>query len=366
MQLARAILNRPWVEPASHTVLHPLDWSRELTPRSLPRSVVWYPEIANYSHDMRAEVRESIRFIDERLLADGRKCRVMLWSGMTNPSEEVLLEAERAGACNLNGGEYRWDDRFDSVGFVAPWGRQVGRAFQVYCGAANENVFDGFYTTMPGAFGHIDKTLANAGRDRILKPANVYAHFYSAERPGRLAALQRLIEHWAFEAETAPVFASAYALAVLSAQTRCAIRRTPDGWSFRDFGDCRTVRIDGEMRVVDWARSRGLLGARRMHGALFLHLAAADADVVLANTAAPAPHVEQADHVLTAAELTASAIDVRSTSFARRTIVFAGLPPQATIRVEVDGQATAAQTDTAGRYVWNAGPGANRVRVDVP
>ncbi|MCA8977765.1 MAG: hypothetical protein KDC98_23775 [Planctomycetes bacterium] len=52
MQLAREILARPWVEAASHSVLHPLNWRRQLTPRSLSRAVVWYPELGGYVHDM--------------------------------------------------------------------------------------------------------------------------------------------------------------------------------------------------------------------------------------------------------------------------------------------------------------------------
>lgn len=364
MLLARELLNRAHVEPASHSVLHPLNWRRRLTPRSTPHSVVWYEGLVNYRHDMVAEVRESIRFIDERLLEPGRKCRVMLWSGAANPSEEVLRETERLGCTNLNGGVFRWDELTDSVGFVEPWGQEVGDAFQVYCGAANENVFDGFFATMPGAFAHIDRTIVNTGRDRILKPANVYAHFYSAEHPARLAALRRLIEHWAFERETAPVFASTYARAVIAAQRECRIERTARGWAFHGFGGCPTVRVDGETRDVDWLQSRGLLGARRMNGALFLHLAGADAELVWG--AGTAPHVEQADHWLSDAVLDGGSLSLTSASFAARTIVFAGLPADVDLRLEVDGRTATVRSDADGRFEWSAPPGRNALRIGTP
>lgn len=362
MLLARELLNRPHVEPASHAVLHPLNWRRRLTPGSLPHSVVWYDSLANYRHDMVAEVRESIRFIDERLLEPGRKCRVMLWSGVANPGEDVLLETVRLGCANLNGGTYRWDELTDSVGFVEAWGQQVGSAFQVYCGAANENVFDGFFTTMPGAFAHIDRTIENTGRNRILKPANVYAHFYSAERPGRLAALQGLIQRWAFERETAPVFASTYARAVASAQTGCRIERTGRGWVLREFGDCRTVRIDGETRSIDWQRSRGLLGARAMNGALYVHLAANDAEIVWGASATP--HVEQADHWLDDVVLAVDSVSLTSASFAARTVVFAGLPPNTDLRLQVDARSTSERSDADGRFKWTAPPGRSALRIN--
>ena len=55
---------------------------------------------------------------------------------------------------------------------------------------------------MPSAFGHIRETIRRTGSPRILKPANVYCHLYSAEHPVRLRTLQKLIEAYAlYEAE---------------------------------------------------------------------------------------------------------------------------------------------------------------------
>ena len=350
MQMAREILALPWVEAASHTVLHPLNWRRRLTPRSLPRSVVWYPELDNYRHSMLAEVRDSIRFINRNLLEPGKTCRVLLWSGGANPREDAILECARQGAWNLNGGTFRWDADTNSVGFVSPWGRRVGRAYQVYCGAANENDFDGFYTTMPRAFGHIDETLERTGRDRILKPANVYVHFYSAERPARLAALQGLLEKWVHYKPTIPVHASTYASAVHSAHEQCRVEAIPGGWAFSDFGRCRCVRIDGESRAIDWVQSRGLAGARRMAGSLFLQLAGSDAEVVFGNGATRRPHIEQSDHLLAAVALLGDGLSCRSEGYRHRQFVVAGIPPHGELRVSIGRETHEGQADSDGRY----------------
>ena len=93
MEVARELFARDWVEAASHSVLHPLDWRRRLTPRSLPRAVVWYDALPGYRHDMVAEVRDSIGFIDRWLLPPGKRCRVMLWSGDANPTAAALQAA---------------------------------------------------------------------------------------------------------------------------------------------------------------------------------------------------------------------------------------------------------------------------------
>ncbi len=350
MELAREIFARPYVEPASHAVLHPLHWRRPLGPHTAPRTVVWYPRLDNYEYSPVNEVRESIRFINERLLPAGRRCALMLWTGRANPAEDAILAAAELDCFNLNGGVYRYDPLHQSLGYVSPWGKQVGTAFQVYCGAANENDFEGFFSTMPGAFRHIDQTIERTGAERILKPANLYIHFYSAERPARLTALRHLIERWALRQPTAPVFASSYARAVVAAQTRCRIVRTPGGFAFHDFAGCPTVRIDGESQQIDWTRSRGLFGAHVRQGALFVHLGGDEAELVWAEDGAAAhPHVEQANHELQGVALHRDAIELVSESLARRELVLAGFPPNAELLLDVDGDVRAVPADAQGR-----------------
>jgi hypothetical protein len=351
MQLAREMFRLDHVEPASHGVLHPLRWDRR---------VLWYPAIKNFTYSPIREVADSIRFINDRLVPPGRTCRVMLWTGEANPSRQAIETSRESGCLNLNGGVFRWDARTDSVGFVSPWGHARGSEVQVYVGAANENDYEGFFTTMPSAFAHASVTIARVGSPRILKPANVYCHFYSAERPARLKALQGLIERWGIEEETAPVFASDYARAVHSALTAARIEKTVSGWAFRDFGDCHTVRIDGEARGVDWSASGGLIGARRMGNALFLHLGAPDADLVLSEAAADHPHVEQADHHLSEVSLSPQGVTLVSQAHSSREIVLAGFPPGARLR-------SGERADAAGRIrVRLSGPGSDRLELTLP
>lgn len=354
MRIARDILSRPWVEAASHTVLHPLDWRREVTKRSLPRTVVWYDDIAGYSHDMVGEVRDSIAFVDRWLVPPGKRCRVMLWSGAANPTAEALAAAAAAGCRNLNGGLFRYDDLFASVGFVTGWGHAIGDQFQVFAGAPNENVFDGFFTTMPGAFRHVDRTIENTGKDRILKPANVYVHFYSVEQPARLAALEGLLERWLDREEVLAAPASLYAGAVDDCQRRCRIAHRDDGWAFAGFEDCRTVRFDDEPRAIDWARCRGIAGARRLGARLFVHLAAAEAELHFAAAGASATtyvHVEHADCELRAVQPAPGELRFTAAAGNVRRILVTGLPKGATVAVQPGADALPAPTcaDADGR-----------------
>ena len=364
MKLAQEIFRMPNVEPASHGVLHTLKWRRELTPDSPERSIMWYTSLKNYEYGPVAEVRDSIRFINERLTPPSRPCTVMLWTGDAIPDEPTLDQVARSGCINLNGGVYRWDAWHDSVGFCTPWTRRVGKALQVYAGAANENDFEGFFDTMPGAFRHIDTTIERSGSPRILKPADLYMHFYSAETPARLAPVDYLIKRWAFKEATAPVFGSTYIRSVTSAVETARIERTPHGWRFRDFGACRSVRIDDEPRTIDLSRSKGILGFLREGRRLRIHLAGPDAEITLADKSPRRPHVEQANCLLEEAVLGEKGIRVTAVAHNARRIVFAGLPASTEVKLLIDDARREARTDAKGRLaVTLAKPGRTRIIV---
>lgn len=349
MLLARDILARPWVEAASHSVLHPLDWRKQLTRRSLARSVVWYESLPGYTHDMVAEVRESIAFVDRWLVPPGKRCRVMLWSGAANPTEPALAAAAAAGCCNLNGGLFRCDELFGSLGFVSGWGHALGEQFQVFAGAPNENVYDGFFTTMPGAFRHVARTIERTGGDRILKPANVYVHFYSAEQPARLQALEAILQRWLEHEEVIALPASTYATSADDCERRCAIARLGDGWSFAGFENCRTVRFDDEVRAIDWRRSRGVLGARRLGARLFVHLAAATAELHFTADAVLQPHLEQANCELENGRLEAGGLRFTAVAAAvPRVLVVAGFAAGGAVEVDA-GERLHLVADAHGR-----------------
>jgi hypothetical protein len=364
MKLAREIFRLPNVEPASHGVLHTLEWQQELKSDSAPKTVMWYPSMKNYQYGQVAEVRDSIRFINERLTDRPNRCFVMLWTGHANPFEDAVQAAYDAGCINLNGGVFRWDPWHDSVGFVSPWSRRVGKALQIYAGAANENDFDGFFDTMPGSFGHIDITIERTGSPRILKPADIYIHFYSAEKRARLLPTHDLIQRWALKEPTAPVFASTYANAVKSAVDTARIIRTEIGWRFEDFGHCRSVRFEHETREIALTQSKGVLGTRRVGHRLWIHLARPNAEIVFAVDPPRRPHVEEANCILEDADIGARRIAVTATAHNPRLIVFAGLPPSKDVGLRIDDLEARRRTDAEGRLtVRLEQPGRTRVVV---
>ncbi|MEZ6017345.1 MAG: hypothetical protein R3F49_19685 [Planctomycetota bacterium] len=377
MTLAREILSRPNVEVASHGVLHPLKWSAPLRPDSPPREVTWYPGLAGYAYSPRAEVERSIDFIDALVAPARRRTRVMLWTGDALPGSDALAAVRERGLANVNGGTYRWDAASNSVGNVTPIVRMEGDELQVFCGAPNENVYDGFFDRHPGAFRHLATTLEATGAPRILKPANIYVHFYAAERPERLRSIQDLIERFGVHEEALPVFASDWWGAAHDAFTAAAVTRlSPPGaaaveYAAAGYGRCRTLRFDGEGRDVDFAASPGVLGARRIGAALYVHLAAPDPGrptrVVLVPAASAgassAPHLVEANHLALDMRRTERGLTWTASSLAPRRATLAGFPPDATLGIALSGRHGLAQADAQGRFVVSLPPGTDLVEV---
>jgi len=140
--------------------------------------------------------------------------------------------------------------------------------------------------------------------------------------------------------------------------------RTAEGCCFHGFGKCPTVRIDDEPRRVDWGRSHGIHGARRIDGSLYLHLSGPTAQVALSEDAPDRPHVEQADHELSDPRLTDRGVRFTSRALHPRRIVVAGFSSEAEAVVEIDGQPEIRRADAGGRMTF-AFDGSEPVTVEV-
>ena len=155
-----------------------------------------------------------------------------------------------------------------------------------------------------------------------------------------------------------------YARSVTSAILTARVDRTERGWAFRAFGDCRTARIDGEVPPIDWAASRGLLGANRIGDSTYVHLAQPDAELVFGDAARRHPFVREANCLLDDGRIDEHGVTVVATAHSHRVIVIAGLAPDAEVSVSLDGKATSRTADARGELtITLPKPGTTRVEV---
>ena len=366
LRTARAMLAPPNVEPASHGVAHPFYWHLARDEVADDVDYVALPSIRGFAYSPAAEVTEGLRFVNERLLAEGKHCRLFLWTGTALPRGGALDALVPHGALNLNGGVFRWDRQFPSYSHVSAMARVTPNGVHVLAGGPNERMFDGYFQGQPSVFRHAAESIRRTGGERILKPANVYIHTYSVEHWAGLEAVRALLREFGEESETAPVFASHYAAAVTSAMTTASVARTVDGWRVTGFGACRTVRIDDDARDVDLTRSVGVLGSHRRGRSLYVHLSQPEADIVLGIDVPAVPHVVVADHVLTHTERSESRLTLTSVSLARRNVTVGGLPTESGVRLGIDEEFETVRSDSTGRiHVRLPSGGPTRIELDI-
>jgi polysaccharide biosynthesis protein PelA len=355
-ELARAMFRLPNVEAGSHSYTHPLDWEKRT--RSFALSAIPY--------SVETETAGSIRYIEERLLPPGQRVRLFQWSGSTRVSEEAIAILERLGVPNINGGDTMRDREWPSYTRVAPLMRQVGRHWQTYTSAANENLYTNLWTGPFYGFRHVIETFENTERPRRVAPVNVYYHYYSAERVAALAALHRVHE-WVVRQPLARIFTSEY-LAIVEGFRTARIARDPAGWRVWDHGALRTVRFDGTRAPVDLARSRGVLGFVHHQGALYVHLAGPEPALIALGASPPGvPYLVQASHRITAWARGAR-VAVSLAGIGPKEIELGGLPADREVAVEIrDGagaRRTRVRTGRDGHLTVRAGEAATvEVRV---
>ncbi len=262
--VARKILELPHVEAASHAFSHPMDW-RDGTLAFEDILVSGRP----YRFDRRQETLGSLSRIRELAPAD-RPPRVMLWSGSCNPDEETLRIVREAGFVNMNGGDPRLDDEYDSWSHVAPPVWPVGRELRWSSGAANDYLMTNEWSPPFTGFRKIIETFKRTSLPRPLTPVDVYYHFYIAEREVALGTLRNVLD-WSRRQEFSKLFVSEY-LEILGDARQARIEA--DGSVFRvtTGGKLATVRFDDETRSPDLSRSRGVLGFARKWGSLYVFL----------------------------------------------------------------------------------------------
>jgi hypothetical protein len=351
-ELARAIYRLPNVEAGSHSYTHPLDWEKRTRSFALP----------TVPYSVETETAGSVRYIEERLLPSGKRVRLFQWSGSTRVSEDAIAILGRLGLPNINGGDTMRDREWPSYTRVAPLMRQVGRQWQTYTSASNENLYTNLWTGPFYGYRHVVETFENTEKPRRVAPVNVYYHFYSAERVASLASL-RHVHEWVGRQPLAPLFTSEY-LAIVEGFRTARIARADPGWRVWNHGALRTVRFDDTRAGVDLARSQGVLGFVRHQGALYVHLAGPEpALIVLGDRPPQTPYLVQASHRVTAWTREAGRVAVALSGVGPKLIELAGLPAEREIPVEIRDRAGArherARTGRDGHLTVRAGEAAD-------
>ncbi len=294
-RIARRIFALPHVEVASHSFSHPFMWKEENQDPAHPESISL--EIPGYHYSAKTldrEIKGSLAYIDRTLAPPGKRAKIFLWSGDTNPSDAAVAKAYAADVYNVNGGDTLITKTNPSLTAVAPLGLQKGAHFQVFAPNQNENEYTNLWTGPFYGYERVIETFQLTDKPRRLKPINIYYHFYSGTKQASLRALKKVYD-WALAQPVSPVFVSEYAQKVLDFQ-RLVIARDERDWIIRGTVHLRELRSDPSWGYPDLTRSRGVVGYADHQADRYIHLSG-DTEVRLALTSRPpaTPFLREAD-----------------------------------------------------------------------
>ncbi|MBX3654921.1 MAG: endo alpha-1,4 polygalactosaminidase [Ramlibacter sp.] len=268
---AREIFALPHVEMASHTWSHPFYWADAELGIQRPGRVMGLA-LPGYRYDAAREISGARDYID-RLAPPGKKTRVVLWSGDTQPLATPVRLAYEAGLLNMNSGN-TWITRAEpSLTLVGPIGMMKGDWFQVYAPMQNENVYTNLWQGPFYGFERVIETFEMTETPLRLKPVDIYYHLYIATKRASIASLHKAYD-WA-EAQLRqqrlhPVYASEYIERVLDWR-RATVARTDTGLELRGGRFLREWRVEAGSALPAASAASGIAGHVRHATVDYVH-----------------------------------------------------------------------------------------------
>jgi hypothetical protein len=298
--IARRIFAQPNVEIASHSFSHPFSW-RGLAQGQVepsggrgdigPLNLM----LPGYEFSLQAEIPGSVQYIDRTLAPSGKRTRVFLWTGDTVPTPPAVQLADATGVLNMNGGDTLITRSEPTLTAASGLGLLRAGALQVFAPMQNENLYTDNWTQRFYGFERVIETFELTASPLRLKPINIYYHTYSATKTASLTALNRVYD-WAARQDAVPVYASDYIRKVIDFHALAIARdwrSTTPAWRVRGGGELRTLRVSAQTPVALGASSQ-VAGVAPGPQARYVHLAGADARVVLGTEPKPPVYVASA------------------------------------------------------------------------
>jgi polysaccharide biosynthesis protein PelA len=269
IDIARQVFRLPHVEVASHTYSHPFYWADlELGIKSPDKELML--DIKGYKYDPVRETAGSANYINRQLAPEGKRTRMLLWSGDTQPLLPALKAAHDAGLLNMNGGMTTITRAEPSLSLIAPLGMMKEGYYQVYAPNQNENVYTNLWTGPFYGYERAIETFELTDKPRRFKPVNIYYHTYIASKKASIASLHKVYQ-WAMAKPLFATYASEYAQRVIDWR-RATVARDGTSWRLRSGGEMlRQWRLDDVQSLSAWSGAAGVVGHVQHQRVVYLH-----------------------------------------------------------------------------------------------
>jgi uncharacterized protein (TIGR01370 family) len=289
---ARRIFALPWVEVASHSYSHPLNWG--LVQEAQDNSEDYHLPIPGYTYSVDREISGSLDYINHRLLPADKRVRVFLWTGNCVATPEALRAVARSGVLNMNGGETLITDTSPSWTKISGLGIPRAGYFQVFAPNQNENLYTNLWHGPFYGFQRVIETFRLTETPYRFKPVDIYYHYYSATKSASREALHRVYQ-WALAQSLTPVFVTEYLLKVDDFNRMTIARYIEGGYRIRGNGALRSLRLPQAGPPPDWSGSRDVVGVAPGPSARYVTLGGGSAELRFAAAASRQPYLVSAN-----------------------------------------------------------------------
>jgi len=248
----------------------------------------------------------------------------------------------------MNGGDTVICKRYPSLSNIA--GKVISMRGRLQILASNQNEFiytNGWLGPYFGGFSKVIETFERTEKPIRHKPVNVYYHFYSADRPAALNALQE-IYGWCGKQELHAMTATEYAGLVRDSHHTRMFQIGMNRWCMINEGKLRTIRIANELGYPDLAASRGIFGFRRHEEWTYIHTDGSPrVELAVTQTAPNHAYLQTSDAPIKVSEVSGNNIAFTVAKRAAK-VKMVQLPADRDVAVSIGGQLTMLHTDKEG------------------
>jgi peptidoglycan/xylan/chitin deacetylase (PgdA/CDA1 family) len=292
-ETSKKIIRHENVEWASHTFSHPLSWDLKPPKRDIAIYIkdnktyaggpITAYKFKDYHMNYVEEIIKPIEYIDRKFSTHRQKDKIIFWSGNCRPPKSVLSMVESAGYLNINGGDGRFDSIYNSYSHLSPLYRKVDQYTQTYTAMSNENLYTNLWTGNFGGFSKVIETFENTNKPYLIKPVNLYYHFYALEKKTSLASMKTIYD-WIGKRELAHVRASDYIKIVNDYQKINIEKISKNAWDIKGHQHLKSIRFETDKFYPDYEKSKNIIGHNFINKKLYVSLGPEeDSHVVLSN-----------------------------------------------------------------------------------
>ena len=360
--IAKKIAFQNNVEVGVHGFSHPLDWAKKLTAYKIKgysrieerlddselKSESNYGEAAKVivsdKEYIEREIFGASDYLNKNLMPEDKKVAINQWTGNCEPTEAAIIGANNSNLFNINGGDGRIDRYYSSYTNFSPLSRKVGNVLQFFTSSPNENIYtnewggpyDGYINVIETFKETEYPTFTNNKIPRRVAPINVYYHFYSGEKKQSLEALKKVYEY-ASSQKIIPIFTSEYISIVKGFMSGKEDKVNDGGWKFSNYGDCRTIRVNGKEKYPDLKKSKGIIGYSYWENYTYIYLTNTnEAILFFSDFKTDQPYLREATAIIYDISFSKLKIDFSSRVFYSGKYVFSNMLPRTMYNVSYE------------------------------